>query len=40
MPGLDQKGPEGQGPMTGRKMGKCVNIDFRPERFCEIIRNV
>ncbi|WP_367328948.1 DUF5320 family protein, partial [Lentimicrobium sp.] len=22
MPGFDQTGPEGQGPMTGRRMGK------------------
>lgn len=26
MPGFNQKGPEGQGPMTGRKMGKCTNF--------------
>ncbi len=25
MPGLDRYGPMGQGPMTGRKMGKCTN---------------
>ncbi|GAP43639.1 hypothetical protein SDC9_28939 [bioreactor metagenome] len=25
MPGFDQTGPEGQGPMTGRRMGKCTN---------------
>ncbi len=25
MPGLDQKGPIGQGPMTGRRMGRCSN---------------
>ena len=23
MPGMDRKGPEGKGPMTGRKMGQC-----------------
>jgi hypothetical protein len=23
MPGLDSTGPEGQGPRTGRQMGKC-----------------
>ena len=23
MPGLNRKGPEGKGPMTGRKQGKC-----------------
>jgi len=26
MPRLDKTGPEGQGPMTGRKMGKCTNF--------------
>ena len=25
MPGLNRTGPTGQGPMTGRKMGKCTN---------------
>ncbi len=25
MPGFNQKGPEGQGPMTGRRMGRCTN---------------
>ena len=25
MPSFDQKGPVGQGPMTGRKMGRCTN---------------
>ncbi len=24
MPGFDRKGPEGEGPMTGRKMGRCT----------------
>jgi len=23
MPNLDGKGPEGKGPLTGRKLGKC-----------------
>lgn len=23
MPGFDRKGPEGEGPMTGRKLGRC-----------------
>ncbi len=23
MPGFDRTGPEGEGPMTGRKMGRC-----------------
>lgn len=26
MPGLNQKGPQGQGAMSGRKMGKCTNF--------------
>ena len=26
MPGFDQRGPAGQGPMTGRKMGRCTNF--------------
>jgi hypothetical protein len=26
MPRFDQKGPAGQGPMTGRKMGRCTNF--------------
>jgi len=26
MPGLNQTGPVGQGPMTGRRMGKCTNF--------------
>ena len=25
MPNLNQTGPQGQGPMTGRKMGRCTN---------------
>lgn len=25
MPGFNQKGPMGQGPMSGRKVGKCTN---------------
>lgn len=25
MPRFDQTGPAGQGPMTGRKMGRCTN---------------
>lgn len=25
MPGLNRKGPNGEGPMTGRKMGRCTN---------------
>lgn len=26
MPNLNHKGPEGDGPMTGQKMGKCTNF--------------
>jgi hypothetical protein len=26
MPGFNQKGPLGQGPMTGRRMGRCANF--------------
>lgn len=26
MPGIDQTGPMGQGPMTGRRMGRCTNF--------------
>jgi hypothetical protein len=26
MPGIDQSGPMGQGPMTGRRMGRCTNF--------------
>ena len=25
MPGFDKTGPEGKGPMTGRKMGRCTD---------------
>jgi hypothetical protein len=25
MPGFNQTGPMGQGPMTGRRMGRCAN---------------
>lgn len=37
MPGLDRTGPEGQGPRTGRRLGRCNSgnksetMDF-PER--------
>ena len=27
MPGFNQTGPVGQGPMTGRRMGRCTNYD-------------
>lgn len=28
MPGFNRTGPTGQGPMTGRKMGKCTEKGF------------
>ena len=30
MPGFNQTGPMGQGPMTGRRMGRCVNLETNP----------
>lgn len=27
MPGFDSTGPQGQGPMTGRKMGNCISSE-------------
>ncbi len=27
MPGFDQNGPMGRGPMTGKRMGRCMNPD-------------
>ena len=29
MPGFNQTGPLGQGPMTGRRMGRCTNYGER-----------
>lgn len=26
MPGFNQRGPIGQGPLTGRRMGRCTNF--------------
>jgi hypothetical protein len=31
MPALNQKGPMGEGPMTGRKMGRCTNFGVIPK---------
>lgn len=31
MPGFNQTGPMGQGPMTGRKMGRCSNLGTNPQ---------
>ncbi len=30
MPGFNQTGPMGQGPMTGRKMGRCTRNGVNP----------
>ena len=30
MPGFNQRGPVGQGPMTGRRMGRCTNYGANP----------
>ena len=30
MPGLDGTGPQGQGPLTGRAMGKCGSGQAKP----------
>lgn len=32
MPGFDQRGPAGQGPMTGRRMGRCTNAGANVEK--------
>ena len=32
MPGLNQTGPMGQGPMTGRRMGRCTNYEASTNR--------
>lgn len=29
MPGFNQKGPNGEGPMTGRRMGRCTDFGAR-----------
>lgn len=43
MPGLNHKGPTGQGPMTGRRMGRCTNfgtnLKKHPETDNEIPEN-
>jgi hypothetical protein len=31
MPGFNQRGPEGQGPMTGRRIGRCTNYGANPK---------
>jgi len=32
MPALNHKGPVGQGPMTGRRMGRCTNFGANPKK--------
>ena len=32
MPGLDRTGPQGQGPRTGRQMGKCASRETSTEK--------
>lgn len=38
MPGLNRRGPNGEGPMTGRKMGRC-NPDNKGKTDDEILQN-
>jgi hypothetical protein len=38
MPGLNRKGPQGEGPMTGRKMGRC-NPDNKGKTDEEILQS-
>ncbi len=33
MPGLNRKGPENMGPMTGRKMGRCARPKSETDDF-------
>lgn len=33
MPGFNQKGPRGQGSLTGRKMGRCTNYGANTQNF-------
>lgn len=33
MPGFDRKGPEGDGPMTGRGLGRCKDPEIRQDDF-------
>jgi hypothetical protein len=37
MPGFNQKGPDGQGAMTGRRMGRCTNFgaSLKKQNFTE-----
>jgi hypothetical protein len=38
MPNLNRRGPMGEGPMTGRRMGRC-NSDNKEKPVDEIIQN-
>jgi hypothetical protein len=38
MPGLNRQGPNGEGPMTGRRMGRC-NPDKKGKTDDEILQN-
>jgi hypothetical protein len=38
MPGLNRRGPNGEGPMTGRKMGRC-NPDNKRKTDDEILQS-
>ena len=38
MPGLNRQGPQGEGPMTGRRMGRC-NPDNKGKTDDEILQN-
>lgn len=32
MPALNRKGPMGQGPMSGHRMGRCTNFGTNPKK--------
>lgn len=38
MPGLNRRGPQGEGPMTGRRMGRC-NPDNNGKTDEEMLQN-
>ena len=39
MPNFDQRGPVGEGPMTGRKMGRCTNYGAHQNQTIEVNEN-
>ncbi|HNW69415.1 MAG TPA: DUF5320 domain-containing protein [Bacteroidales bacterium] len=39
MPSFNQTGPNGQGPMTGRRMGRCTNFGANLKNQSAIIVN-